>query len=211
MPARQQLCTCIMVTFQSEWDDYSSYSVPLLLMSWRCGERGHQQPFLLIYSNPSNKRLFLDFLFNFRGECKCGLATFGTETNIRLLIFSWLEGISNIKRHINWLSDKSIITVKSCVAFNGVYCQKSTCVQSYPSEWLNSSILSVHCLYMISMFTNCKMQLDGPEPAFDKASDLRVIHLWSSCETFQHRAHGNINSLMVKYIEVWNRILSQNI
>ena len=48
------------------------------------------------------------------------------------------------------------------------------------------------------------------EPAFDKASDLRVIHIWSSCEML-HRSQGSINSFKVKYVQVWNRILSQNI
>ena len=49
------------------------------------------------------------------------------------------------------------------------------------------------------------------EPAFDKSSDLRVIYLWLWYETFQNRAQGNINSLMDKYVQVWNRILPQNI
>ena len=34
-------------------------------------------------------------LFYFQGECKCGLATFCTETDIVLLLFSWLKRISN--------------------------------------------------------------------------------------------------------------------
>ena len=45
------------------------------------------------------------------------------------------------------------------------------------------------------------------EPAFDKASDVGVIHLWLWYETLQNRAQGNINSLRVKYVQVWNRIL----
>ena len=49
------------------------------------------------------------------------------------------------------------------------------------------------------------------QPAFDKASDLTVTYLWSSCETLQHWAQGNNKSLMVKYVQVWKRILSQNI
>ena len=35
-------------------------------------------------------------------------------------------------------------------------------------------------------------------PAFDKASYLRVIHIWSSCETLGHRAKGKINSLIYR-------------
>ena len=31
-------------------------------------------------------------------------------------------------------------------------------------------------------------------------------HFWSSCETLQHLAPGNISSLMVKCVQVWNRI-----
>ena len=49
------------------------------------------------------------------------------------------------------------------------------------------------------------------ETAFDTASDSRVNNLWSSCGTLQHWAQGNINSLMVKYKQVWNRILSQDV
>ena len=37
------------------------------------------------------------------------------------------------------------------------------------------------------------------ELAFDKASGLRVIHIWSSHETLQHHTQGSINSLMVRY------------
>ena len=48
MPVRQQLCTCIMATFRSEWVDYPIYSVPWLLISWRYEERGIG-PFLMIY------------------------------------------------------------------------------------------------------------------------------------------------------------------
>ena len=44
------------------------------------------------------------------------------------------------------------------------------------------------------------------EPALDKASELEAIHVWSSCKTLQYRTQGNINSLMVKYVQVWNRI-----
>ena len=38
------------------------------------------------------------------------------------------------------------------------------------------------------------------EPVFDKASNFRVIHVWSSYKTLQHRAHGNVNSFMVKHV-----------
>ena len=38
------------------------------------------------------------------------------------------------------------------------------------------------------------------EPSFDKDSDHRVIHLWSSLETLQHWAQRNINSMMAKYV-----------
>ena len=67
--------------------------------------------------------------------------------------------------------------------------------------------LFVYDLHVYKLWNTARWQ----EPAFDTASDLRVILLWSSCETPQHRAQGNINSLMVKYVQVWNRILSQNI
>ena len=49
------------------------------------------------------------------------------------------------------------------------------------------------------------------EPAFDKASDIRVVHLSLWYETLQNRAQWNINSLVVKYVQIWNRILPQNI
>ena len=62
-------------------------------------------------------------------------------------------------------------------------------------------------LYICKFWNTARWQ----EPAFDKASGLRVIHLWLWYETLQNRAQGNINSFMVKYVQVWNRILPQNI
>ena len=67
--------------------------------------------------------------------------------------------------------------------------------------------LFVYDLHIYKLWNTARWQ----EPAFDKTSDLGVIHLWSSCETLQHRAQGNINSLMVKYVQDWNRILSESI
>ena len=67
--------------------------------------------------------------------------------------------------------------------------------------------LLVYDLHVYKLWNTARWQ----EPAFNKASDLRVIHLWSSCETLQHRSQGNINSLMAKYVQVWNHILSRNI
>ena len=55
-----------------------------------------------------------------------------------------------------------------------------TSLRSYPSEWLKSFILGVHSLYMISMFTNCEIQLDGKNPHLTK---LRISE-WS---TFDRR------------------------
>ena len=56
-----------------------------------------------------------------------------------------------------------------------------TCsLRSYPSQWLKCPILGLQCLYMISMITNCEIELDGKKNAFHKASDLTMIHRWSS-------------------------------
>ena len=57
------------------------------------------------------------------------------------------------------------------------------------------------------MITNCKIQLDGKNPHFTKLQ----ISQWSTfdrVETLQHWAQWNINSLMVKYEQIWNSILS---
>ena len=65
MPVRQQLYACIMVAFCSEWDDYPISSVPWL--PWAGDARSESisnheiGPFLLIYSNPSKKKLFLKY------------------------------------------------------------------------------------------------------------------------------------------------------
>ena len=67
--------------------------------------------------------------------------------------------------------------------------------------------LFAYDLHVCKLWNTARWQ----EPAFDKASDLRVIHLWSRYETLQNRALGNVNSLMVKYAQVWNHILPQNI
>ena len=91
-----------------------------------------------------------------------------------------------------------------------------TRLKSCPKEWLISFILNLHCLHMISMFTNCEIQLDHwwQEPAFYKASDLRVSYLWLWYETLQNRAQGNLTrwwSNMYRSVQVWNCILPQNI
>ena len=67
--------------------------------------------------------------------------------------------------------------------------------------------LFAYNLYVCKLWNTARWH----EPAFDKASDLRVIHLWLWYGTLQNRAQGNVNSLMVKYVQVWNRILPQNI
>ena len=139
--------------------------LPWLLMSWRCEERGHQQPQNWSFSHD----------------------IFQSQQQKALLIM----------HDIQWRILSTIITCLS--------------LRSCPKEWLIYSILSLHCLHMISMLANCEIQLDGKNPHLEKASDLRVIHLWLWYETFQNRAQWNINSLMVKYIQVWNSILLQNI
>ena len=116
---------------------------------------------------------------------------------------------SDIQCHINWPSDISIITIEACATFIGIYLSTiNTCLslRSRPKEWLISSILSfalfAYDLHVCKLWNTAIWQ----EPAFDKASDLRVINLWSWYETLQNQAQGNINSLMVKYVQVWNRI-----
>ena len=47
------------------------------------------------------------------------------------------------------------------------------------------------------------------EPAFHKASDLTMTTFDRRVETLQHCTQWNINSLMVKYVQIWNSILSQ--
>ena len=47
------------------------------------------------------------------------------------------------------------------------------------------------------------------EPAFHKASDLTMIHRWRRrCGNAQALSQWNINSFMVKYVQIWNSILS---
>ena len=143
--------------------------------------------------------------------------TFCTETGIRLLPFPWQQMINiRFNSHINWIFAISIIIIKSCVTFNGIYCQQLRHVQvgdlAQVNEWIFHSQFAtlVNDLH-ISINTSCEIPLDGKNPHLTQASDLTVIYIWSSCETVQHRAQGNINSLMVKYVQVWKRILSQNI
>ena len=49
------------------------------------------------------------------------------------------------------------------------------------------------------------------EPAFHKASYLidDPPLILAGVEIFEHWAQWNINSLMVKYVQIWNSILSQ--
>ena len=183
-------------------------------MSWRCEERGHQQiqnwPFSPdIFKSQQQWRFQRVFLLYFQGECKCGLATFCTPTDIRSLLF---HGWKGSKRHSmsykltiwyqyyhHWsLRDiywHILSTINTCLS-----------LRYRPKEWLISSILSfalfAYDLHVCKLWNTARWQ----EPAFDKASDLRVINLWSWYETLQNQAQGNINSLMVKYVQVWNRI-----
>ena len=64
-----------------------------------------------------------------------------------------------------------------------------TCsLKSYPSGWQKCSILSLQCLYMIPVITNCKIQLDVINPHFTKLQ----ISQWSTfdrrVQTLQHWA-----------------------
>ena len=68
-------------------------------------------------------------------------------------------------------------------------------------------VLFAYDVHVCKLWNTARWQ----EPAFDKASELRVIHFWLWYETLQNLAQGNINSLMVKYVQVLNRILPQNI
>ena len=103
-----------------------------------------------------------------------------TETDI-LLLFSWLLMITITQRHTNCLSHINII-IKSWATFNGICCQRLTCwtLWSFPSEWLKSCVLNSQCLYMISMITNCEIQLDGKNSHLTKLQNSE----WS---TFDRR------------------------
>ena len=86
----------------------------------------------------------------------------------------------------------AIVIIKSFATFNDTYCQQInafTCsLRSYPSEWLKCSILGLQCLYMISMITNCEIELDGKDPHFTKLQ----ISQWS---TVDRRRCGNAQVL----------------
>ena len=64
---------------------------------------------------------------------------------------------------------------------------------------LFSVAMFVYDLHDYKLWNTARWQ----EPAFDIASDLRIIHLGSSCEMLQHPAQRNINSLMVKCVWIW--------
>ena len=100
-----------------------------------------------------------------------------------------------------WLS----IIIKSFATFNDIYCQQLT-RDHFKSEilpkWMAKicSILSLQCLCMISIITNCEIQLDGKNPPFTKLQISQWSTLDRRAETLQHWAQWNINSIMVKYV-----------
>ena len=106
----------------------------------------------------------------------------------------------NIKRHINWLTDISIIIVKWHILWTINTCSS---MRSCPSEWLKPYILSLKCLYIISMVTNCVKYNQMARTRIWQNFRSQNDPVWSSRETLQHRAQGNINLLIVKYVQVW--------
>ena len=138
--------------------------------------------------------------------------TFFTETEIGFLFFSWLQMLIVIQCLTNWLSDISFIIITSCATFNGTYCQQLTRIRKSEilPKWMTKIYYSQLTMFVYDLH-DYKLWARWQEPALDKASDLRVIHISSSCETLQHHPQWNISLLMVRYIQVWNRILSQNI
>ena len=80
----------------------------------------------------------------------------------------------------------------------------TTSLRSCPSKW-QKSVLSLRSFKTIPMIANWNIA-GWQKPTFEKVSNLRVIHVWPSCETLQHRAQGNINLLMGKYVRASNNI-----
>ena len=156
-------------------------------MTWRCEEPRYQQRWKCPISpgtNLSIRKVFKDYFSN----------------SICILHWDWysrLQFISIIQRHINCLSDIKIVIIKSFATFNDTHCQQlnvfSCSLRSYPSQWLKCFILGVQCLYMISMITNCEIEIDGKNPHFTKLQ----ISQWS---TVDRRRCGNAQALsLMKY------------
>ena len=99
-----------------------------------------------------------------------------------LIYFAWMKSMY-FREYVCRFSRKlHYFCILGVSHLNGIYCQQYMCtsLRSYPSEWLKSSILNVHGLYMISMFTTCEIHLDGKNPHLTKLQ----ISEWS---TFDRR------------------------
>ena len=66
------------------------------------------------------------------------------------------------------------------------------------NDFYSQFAIYVHDLHDYKLWNTARWQ----GPAFDKVSDLRVTHLWPSCETIQHRAQGSFNSFIFKYAQL---------
>ena len=135
--------------------------------------------------------------------------TFGTEIDIKLFT---LFTAANDKHH--WTShifaDISIVIMKYTLIKWHILSRINRCssLRSYPSEWLNYSILCFQCLYMISMITNCEIQLDNKNPKY--LYGLSLIG-WLALFCIANNRHGvTITTHAIKYhFLVWITTVKQ--
>ena len=85
--------------------------------------------------NPATE-VFLKFYAYYPCVYKCGIHILHSDWCLDLL-FAWLQIISIIERHINWLSYINIIIIKSCATFNGICCHQLTHIQVWDLTQLN--------------------------------------------------------------------------
>ena len=137
-------------------------------------------------------------------EVRFNVYAFCTETDIH----------GFIQRHS--LSDINIVIIKSFATFNDIYCQQLKRVHLQSEillKWMAKMFYSQFAMFVYDhddhkLWNTARWQ----EPAFHKHFKLQISQ-WSTfdhrVEMLQHWAQWNINSLMVKYVQTWNWILSQ--
>ena len=94
-----------------------------------------------------------------------------------------------------------------------VYCQQLTRVHLKSDilpKWMTKMFYPQFVMFVYDFHDhNSEIQLDDKNPHFTKLQISECSTCDRRVETLQHRARRNIKSLMVKYVQVGSRILSQ--
>ena len=170
MPVRQQLCTCIMVTFHSEWDDYLFSQYHQLGVTIATNQMGGARAsattklahFCWFIPIPASKVfLFLDFLVYFRGECNSGLATFGTEPGeyerelfLAVRRIPVIKSIAHNPQLTTTTKTKLMQSCSPCLLFGSLALQVLYSLNALDDRWVYPFMHFVWCFLSLILWPN---------------------------------------------------------